>query len=114
MRSIFLCLALGACTTSPGDPSADPGTDGSVDRPDAGNDGKVDSSSIGGAQDGARLKVRSVTTPDGAIVPLGWRDSTLGLDCAFEVASDGKLRCLPMTPFYSSGKYADAACTIPE
>ena len=67
-------------------------------------------------QSGSRIKIINYTTTDGLIMasPNLFHDTQLDLDCAFQTASDGILRCLP-TPsayFYPSA-YSDAACTLP-
>ena len=48
-----------------------------------------------GNASGSRLKARYASTPDGARIFLGWRDSELGFDCEFQTAEDGKQRSLP-------------------
>jgi hypothetical protein len=46
------------------------------------------------------------------MVGYQYKDSMLGIDCYFDVAGDGKTRCLPAT--YADGAYFnDAACTQP-
>ena len=41
----------------------------------------------------------------------GWRDSALATRCMAERASDGTLRCVPLTSTAVTGLYADATCT---
>jgi hypothetical protein len=72
---------------------------------------------------GTRLKANWFSGPDGVGRPqtrwLGqFHDTLLDLDCDFEVAGDGVLRCLPVDPFRASTlggpsryTFADAACT---
>jgi hypothetical protein len=46
---------------------------------------------------GTRLKARFVTTTDGLHAFDGWFDTARSERCAFGVASDGEVRCLPFT-----------------
>src|SRR5690606_29553767 len=61
-----------------------------------------------------RIKMRVLSTPDGAKVFHGWFDSQRNEDCTFQRAADDMTRCLPSSVAYDYGTYyADAACTIP-
>jgi hypothetical protein len=62
-------------------------------------------------QSGSRLKAKHYVGVDGSSAFAGWHDSQLNVDCYYETAADGVLRCLPaggagVGPFYS-----DAGCT---
>jgi hypothetical protein len=60
-----------------------------------------------------RLKTYGFSTSDGAKQVSGWRDTQLGnVNCYFQEAEDGKLRCLPQGGGTISG-YADATCSTP-
>lgn len=64
---------------------------------------------------GSRLKVRFLTSADGARQPVGWYDAQLGEPCTPVKASDGKTRCLPLngSAVYGGVYYADADCREP-
>ena len=55
--------------------------------------------------------MRIGTTPDGARAFLGWHDAMRGDDCAFGLAADGQLRCLPTVTAYVDDLFADNGCT---
>ena len=44
---------------------------------------------------GTRLKARIITGEDGSEAAVGYYDTKLGVNCAFSMADDDKLRCLP-------------------
>jgi hypothetical protein len=51
---------------------------------------------------------------DGAVLPIGFYDSTLQENCAFTGTSDGKTRCIPSgVPVGTNGYFSDAACQNP-
>lgn len=66
---------------------------------------------------GSRLKVRKIVGGDGSEQQLGFRDTTLNLDCTFQRAEDGSQRCLPEAAASKSAGdpqfWLDAACTVP-
>jgi hypothetical protein len=62
---------------------------------------------------GTRLHAKVGTTVDGASWVAGWYDTQLGIDCAFQVASDGLTRCMPATIVSGPLVYADDLCTQP-
>jgi hypothetical protein len=63
---------------------------------------------------GGRLVAERLTAEDGAVSPGGWRDASLGHPCAFQVAADGELRCLPADlPAVQAGLFADSQCRQP-
>jgi hypothetical protein len=59
---------------------------------------------------GTRIKMRMLTTPDGAKVFQSAWDSARNEDCSFQQAADGVTRCLPSAQF--AGFFADPACTV--
>ena len=61
---------------------------------------------------GTRLKVRYIESPDGAKVFRGIWDSELNTYCGFNYFSDGKHRCLEMSPYCSLlTVYNNDSCT---
>jgi len=65
---------------------------------------------------GTRLKVRSLVAADGARQQSEFWDSARNETCIFNTASDGKMRCLPITGFgVAQGplNFADAQCSVP-
>ena len=64
---------------------------------------------------GSRLKATRWIADDGSWTDetrIGvWRDTALGVDCFYRLASDGVLRCLPGR--VQSASYADPGCTLP-
>lgn len=63
-----------------------------------------------GVQAGARLEPRFWDAGDGARLLRAWYDRELDVECRFDLAADGRFRCLP-TELPSRTLYADAACT---
>jgi len=54
------------------------------------------------------------TTPDGAKMFVGWHDMDRSLDCAFDIAADGKRRCLPVPTGAQLGQvFSDTNCVAP-
>jgi hypothetical protein len=68
-----------------------------------------------GMKSGTRIQFSTATSGDGARSDTGWwHDTLLGVDCFFNVALDGVLRCLPADMVGIEGYfYADASCTTP-
>jgi hypothetical protein len=68
-------------------------------------------------QSGSRIKMNVLSTPDGAKVFMGSRDTMLNIDCSFVPAADGVTRCLPAfsnpIAFTPNPYFGDSACTIP-
>lgn len=89
-----------------------PSTDDDEAREDGGQtpNGREFDSKSGMHTSGARLKARVAVSDDGATQFLGWRDTEQNIDCAFMRASDGKLRCLPLTSGIGT-LFADSQCT---
>jgi hypothetical protein len=101
---------------------------GVVDAPGSGSaatDAGVDgSSSPGGSlapnQSGSRLKMKVITSSDGAKSFNGWHDTQRDEDCTFRLAEDGVMRCMPAAigilypdPHTPNGYYADSTCQTP-
>ena len=68
-------------------------------------------------QSGSRIKMNVLTTPDGAKVFMGSRDTMLNIDCQFVPAADGVTRCLPAfsnpIAFSPNPYFGDSQCMIP-
>lgn len=65
-----------------------------------------------GIEAGARLEPRFWSAEGGARVLRAWFDRELGVECTFQLATDGRYRCLPVRGPLASA-FADAACTTP-
>jgi len=64
--------------------------------------------------EGSRLKQRYYVADDGAKLPAGLWDSKFDTACAFALAPDRSLRCLPAVELtFGPPIFADAACTQP-
>jgi hypothetical protein len=100
----MLALGLGLLTTG----CIGDGPPGGGDDTGGGTDARSNHS-------GSRIKMNMLTTPDGARSFTGWRDTQLDLDCNFQLAGDGVMRCLPTTELFDNGVgyFGDAACSIP-
>jgi hypothetical protein len=61
---------------------------------------------------GSRLRAEVYRDEDGHAVWHGWFDSQLQIECAFDVAEDGALRCLPEPNGYDV-VYSDPSCATP-
>lgn len=112
-RAFFgLLLCIGCGTVAEMEPDAGAAQTGDVGSAPAG----MDASTIGTAtkdlyQSGTRIKAKMLVTSDGAKSWNGWRDTLLGLDCNFLLASDGQMRCLPTAVSVGIGAYyLDASC----
>jgi hypothetical protein len=69
---------------------------------------------VHGVSGGSRLGPRFWDAGDGARAFRVWFDHDLGVECQFELATDGRLRCLPDDPnAMVIDAFADAACTQP-
>lgn len=107
--TFLIILLLAACgSVSLGEDLAD-GPDAAADPGVAdGGDGTGD---VEDYVSGDRIKARVLTTPDGARVLDGWRDTLLGVDCFFVDYGDGVKRCYPMKNAAFHGTYyANAEC----
>ena len=80
---------------------------------DAITDPVPDASADDGTKDGTRLKARYYVADDGARQFAGWYDTLRGEECSFQMAADGKRRCMPAATVTGGTYYADAACTQP-
>jgi hypothetical protein len=116
-HALVALLVFAACGSDPRS-EIDGGSDGAGDD-GAGDDGAGDD---GAGDDGAgddvaeytsgtRIRRRMGTTPDGAKMFLGWRDTMRNEDCAFSSAADGALRCIPVGYAFFVNYYSDAQCT---
>ncbi len=76
--------------------------------------GSSDRPHVVGLADGTFLEARYYEA-DGVHVFRGWHDTGLDISCAFQVASDGRYRCLPAEPDvgYTGTEFGDASCTLP-
>ena len=64
--------------------------------------------------DGSRLTFPLWRTADGFAVRKGTiHDGMLDVDCTFEIATDGRRRCLPASHSLINHRFADPACTQP-
>lgn len=80
-----------------------------VGGPDAG--GKGSGSELDIYASGSRLKMRVLTSPDGAKAFHSWFDTATNQECQFGPAADATIRCLPthtLALFFS-----DASCQFP-
>src|SRR5205085_1655034 len=59
---------------------------------------------------GRRLEPRFWDAGGGARLFRMWFDRELGAECHFELAADGRFRCLPDV-YYQRKEFADASCT---
>lgn len=97
---LFTSIAIVCCSSSDSDPS-NPTYDGGP-TPDAdstndggGNDGNVTTTGSADFVNGSRLHAK-VYEGGGAQLLARMHDTKLDIDCSFELAEDGKLRCLPI------------------
>ena len=113
IAGIIVVAALASCAPQNGT-DGNGGTGGS-----GGSGGAVGNGAGGGGggsaapatqQNGSRIKMRMVTTPDGLRSPTGVRDVQLGVDCGFNQSADGQTRCLPLSSAYVSDVYGDPDC----
>ncbi|MBA3465398.1 MAG: hypothetical protein H0T46_36035 [Deltaproteobacteria bacterium] len=63
-----------------------------------------------GVSSGTRLEARFWDAGGGARIFRAWFDRELRVECTFDLATDGRFRCMP-TPANQSLVYGDAACT---
>jgi hypothetical protein len=59
---------------------------------------------------GSRVRIRQAVTSEGDSAWLGFHDTTLDVDCRFDLAADGSTRCLPEVARPGVRYYADASC----
>ncbi|MDB4963371.1 MAG: hypothetical protein JWP01_3370 [Myxococcales bacterium] len=116
IQRVMLVMVLGACGTTSGDRPTDDagGTDGAGggDAGDGGGGGGGGDLGTEIAKSGTRIKMKVLTTPDGAKQFSGFVDTARNNeDCSFQLASDGMTRCLPGAAPVAD-YFADAACTI--
>lgn len=109
MRQFLVLLA--ACGTSNIAPPPSPDAAVKADAP-AGHDADTPGE-LEHHLSGTRIKVRVITTPDGAKAFKSMYDVQRGEDCAFRPAADGVTRCLPAVHQAFEQHYSDAGCTVP-
>ncbi len=106
-------MACGPANAVGGDAAGDGRVDsgGSDSGPDSGGGGD----SVEPNRSGSRIKMKMLSSGDGAKVFQGNYDSQRGEDCSFQVAADGMTRCLPtpMVTIDSPSLFQDAACSVP-
>jgi hypothetical protein len=61
---------------------------------------------------GSRMRARLIDGGGGAVLPSGWYDTELGIDCEVFNVADAGGRCVP-GPIYGVTAYSDPACTQP-
>ncbi len=61
---------------------------------------------------GTRLRAR-VLDDEGTRHHVGWYDTELGTDCAFQLMEDGTLRCVPQGDALQTARFSDPNCTTP-
>lgn len=68
-----------------------------------------------GTVSGQRLVARQLVASDGSAMPAGWYDRTMRVECSFERATDGWLRCLPTrtSRIAERGYHLDPGCSEP-
>jgi hypothetical protein len=66
-----------------------------------------------GVTDGSRLAARYWNAGHGARVFRTWFDRDLDIECHFELATDGRVRCVPPADSSARIGYVDPACTEP-
>jgi hypothetical protein len=109
----------GSATTEPpapeaGVPPPPPPLDASDDHtsPVLPTDGPVNEQVVGST----RLRPKMLKTSDGAKSFVTWHDTKLDIDCVFQTAMDGVLRCLPSTDrfgFEFDRQWSDSGCKNP-
>jgi len=73
----------------------------------------VSEASADANQSGSRLKATFYAGADGSKQAAGMHDSQLNVDCSFQMATDGTLRCLPANGQASIYYFSDSGCTQP-
>lgn len=69
------------------------------------------SSEVAGFVSGTRLRARYWEGEDGSKQFFGWRDTQLDIDCAYRLATDAQMRCLPAI-IVDGGYFADTNCSV--
>ena len=59
---------------------------------------------------GTRLRAQYLATADGSRQFQGWFDENLQISCHFDLAEDGRMRCLPLPEALVSSAFLDANC----
>lgn len=126
MKALWVILLISACGTVPplngegssGGAGSDGGNGGDPGSGDPGSGDPGGGSGSGSTTDlyrsGTRIKMKMLTSPDGAKVFQTNYDSQRQEDCSFFnfQTSDGVVRCLPAIANLSSGVFADATCSV--
>lgn len=125
MRLLIAMCLLASCAPDTSAPSGDAGDGGGGGGDGNGSGGgSGDGNGSGGpangddataSRSGTRIKLRYMTTPDGAKIFQGVFDTQRNEECYFGTAADGQTRCLPtgIVFAYAAGYFADASCTQP-
>ncbi len=61
--------------------------------------------------EGSRIRLKFVVSEQGDRSYAGWRDSELDISCSWQGATDGTIRCLPISREDSKAFYLDEECT---
>lgn len=108
-------------SSSSGTGAGDQGGGGADGSGGAGGDGHGASNEGGsspmpalGYENGSRLRARVFVGADGSRQFIGWNDTELGVDCAFQRTPGGTYRCLPTgAAFFSPSYFTDPGCSTP-
>lgn len=106
--AVVLCCSSSDDAPAPAPADAGPGDDATG----GGNDAVVDApppTSSSDYKSGTRLRAR-ILTADGVSLWTAWQDTKLGFDCAFELAEDKKLRCIPTAETLDGVTFSDTDC----
>lgn len=107
-------FVMAACSGSSSSSNKDSKNAKSGSDDDDDDDDPTKSASADDSKSGSRLKVRRVSTKDGATGVVGFYDSKLKLNCYFGKGEDGKTYCTPTTSdlaYYGESYFADPGCT---
>lgn len=110
--SVAVSVLLAGCTAEPQvGPQGAPGAQGLQGlRGEVGPQGERGATGEPLERSGSRIVARYGHTADGARVFLGWHDALMDLDCDFALATDGRMRCLPVAQLATPGFFSDAQC----
>lgn len=116
MRALAVALLLAACAPAPVEPEAAPPERMGTPMPQAveGPQGPAGEAAITG---GSRLEVVRYVGDDGSTytAPGTWHDASFGVECAIQIAEDGRRRCLPSAglALASPDRFSDSSCSFP-
>ena len=119
MKTIVAVLLVVGCGCGSVSPPVGPGSDAAPGRDATTEGGGGSGTGPDQYRSGTRIKMQTLTTPDGAKQFVGWFDTERNEACQFSTAADGVTRCLP-TPMAirftlassTTGLFADMACTV--